>query len=96
VVAAIAHKEYRFIYPAIPLELFSAAPGSAEFCRWLAARLKRPAVHAGLVTGACIAWVATSFALATTQLMRAEWSRGGAGLERCHARRAKPIAASGC
>jgi len=61
--------------------LFCAALGSAELCRWLAARLQRPAVHAGLVTGACVAWVATSFALATTPLMRAEWSRGRAGLE---------------
>jgi len=78
--SAIAHKEYRFVYPAIPLVLLSAALGSAELCRWLAARLKRPAVHAGLVTGACVAWVATSFALATTPLMRAEWSRGRAGL----------------
>ena len=50
--SAIAHKEYRFIYPAIPLAMFSAAVGSAELCQWLAARLRRPALHAGLVAGA--------------------------------------------
>jgi hypothetical protein len=79
--SAIAHKEYRFIYPAIPLAMFLAALGSAELCRWLAARLKRPALHAGLVAGAGVAWLATSYALASAPHMRPEWSRGRAGLE---------------
>jgi hypothetical protein len=78
--SAIAHKEYRFIYPAIPLVLVSAAFGSAEFCRCLAARLKRP-VHAGLVVAACLAWMSTSAVLAVSHHMRPEWFRGRAGLE---------------
>lgn len=79
--SAIAHKEYRFIYPAIPLVLLSAALGTAEFCRWFAAWLKRPVVHAGLVAGASVAWMATSLALASAPQMRPEWFRGRAGLE---------------
>jgi hypothetical protein len=79
--SAIAHKEYRFIYPAIPLVLFSAALGSAEFCRWLAARLNRPALHAGFVAVAAVAWLVTSYALASAPHMRPEWFRGRAGLE---------------
>jgi hypothetical protein len=78
--SAIAHKEYRFIYPAIPLVLVSAAFGSAELCRRLGARSSGH-VGAGLVAIACLAWTATSAALATSPSMRSEWSRGRAGIE---------------
>lgn len=47
--SAVAHKEYRFIYPAIPLTLLSAALGSAELCRWLAARRHETAAPVGLL-----------------------------------------------
>lgn len=79
--STIAHKEYRFIYPAIPLLLFSAALGSAELCRWLAATRSRAEVPAGLVAAVCLAWISASGALGAAPHMRPEWLRGRAGLE---------------
>ena len=79
--SVIAHKEYRFIYPAIPLVLLSAALGTADLCRWIATKLARPITHAGVVFAASVGWVATSVVLADSPHMASEWSRGRAGLE---------------
>ncbi len=79
--SAIAHKEYRFIYPAIPLLIVSAALGAAELCRMIAGQTGRPrAVHV-LAAVICAAWVAGSVALAVSAPNAVEWSRGKAGLE---------------
>ena len=77
---AFAHKEYRFIYPAIPLVLVSAAFGSAELCRRLGTRSSGH-VRAGLVAIACLAWMVAAAVLATSPSMRSEWTRGRAGIE---------------
>ena len=78
--SAIAHKEYRFLYPAIPLLVLSAALGSAEACRFMAGRIARPWGRA-LPAAVLVAWGATSLALALSAPNRVEWSRGKAGLE---------------
>lgn len=78
--SAVPHKECRFIYPALPLVLVSAAFGTAELLRWFAARMNRT-VGFAMVASACVAWVSTSAALAVAPHMRPEWSRGRAGLE---------------
>ena len=79
--SAIAHKEYRFVYPAIPLILFCASLGSAELCRWLASVRRRPTVEATAAIACGVAWLIGSSALAVSDVMRPEWSRGRGGLE---------------
>ena len=79
--SVIAHKEYRFIYPALPLLLFSAALGSAECCRWIASVRQRLDRRHSLAALAIFAWLLASLALATSDAMRPEWSRGRGGLE---------------
>lgn len=79
--SAIAHKEYRFIYPAIPLLVVSAALGAAELCRMVAARSGRARVGQALAALICAAWVAGSVTLAVSSPSAIEWSRGKAGLE---------------
>ena len=78
--SAIAHKEYRFIYPAIPLALVSAAFGSAELCRRLGTRSSAH-VRTGLVVVACMVWAAISATRAAAPGMRSDWTRGRAGVE---------------
>ena len=78
--SAIAHKEYRFLYPAIPLFIISAALGAAQICRFIAQRQGRPW---GVVLPVLIlvTWGGTSLALALAAPNRVEWTRGHAGLE---------------
>jgi hypothetical protein len=79
--SAIAHKEYRFIYPALPLIVFCAALGTGELLRWLLQRRAGSATLLGALLIACGAWLASSIALATAPTMRPEWTRGRAGVE---------------
>jgi GPI mannosyltransferase 3 len=77
--SAIDHKEYRFIYPAIPLLLFSASQGSAELCAWLASQRGSFEIRIAAIVG--LAWLVTSGALAVSDPMRPLWSRALGGLE---------------
>ena len=77
----IAHKEYRFVYPALPLLVLCAAIGSAELCRWATRLPGPPSVRHALATFVALAWLAGSFAVARTEPSRTEWLRGNAGLE---------------
>lgn len=77
----VAHKEYRFIYPALPLVMFCAALGTADLLhRWQARRSGTDAHRAALLV-ACATWLATSLALAVAPNMRPEWTRARAGIE---------------
>lgn len=85
--SAVAHKEYRFVFPALPLFVFVAALGSARLASlarpWLAARAIEPATPVSRTVAlalTAVAWVATSATLVVSDTMRAEWSRGRAGL----------------
>ena len=76
----IAHKEYRFIYPALPLLLFLAAEGSADACHALAKRLAEPwsAMRWGMVFA--LMWALTSACLAVSEPMMTAWHRARGGL----------------
>lgn len=76
----IAHKEYRFIYPALVLVLFSAAIGTGEFIAKRTTDSGQTSRHVALVLG-CALWITTSLALAFSDAMRPDWLRGRAGLE---------------
>lgn len=79
--SAIAHKEYRFLYPAIPLLILSAGIGAAELGRLVAERLGQPWARRVLPAVLGAAWVAGSVTLAASAPNAVEWSRGKAGLE---------------
>ncbi len=79
--SAVAHKEFRFIYPALLLIVFCAALGSGELLRWFQQRRAGSAASGGALLMACVAWLASSIALATAPTMRPEWTRGRAGVE---------------
>jgi len=79
--SAIAHKEYRFLYPAIPLLVVSAAFGAAEACRLVASYRSRVTGHVTLPVLLCAAWGLGSWTLAVSAPNLVEWSRGRAGLE---------------
>jgi hypothetical protein len=79
--SAIAHKEYRFIYPALLLIVFCAALGTGELLRWFQQRRAGSAASHGTLFVACAAWLASSLALAASPTMRPEWTRGRAGVE---------------
>jgi hypothetical protein len=79
--SAIAHKEYRFIYPALLLIVFCAALGTAELLRWFQRRRAGWAACRTALLVACAAWLASSLALAVAPTMRPEWTRGRAGVE---------------
>jgi GPI mannosyltransferase 3 len=79
--SAIAHKEYRFIYPALPLIVFCASLGTADLLHWLQQRRAGRAVSRAGLPVACAAWLVSSLALAVAPTMRPEWTRGRAGVE---------------
>jgi len=79
--STIAHKEYRFLYPAIPLLVLCAAIGSADLSRWLAGRSRTALAHLGLPLLAVAAWALGSYGLARSEPSRTEWLRGNAGIE---------------
>ena len=79
--SAVAHKEYRFIYPALLLIVFCASQGTAELLRWFQQGQAGSTASRGALFVACAAWLALSLTLAVAPTMRPEWSRGRAGVE---------------
>jgi len=75
--SAIAHKEYRFLYPAIPLVLVAAALGAAEISLKLRAAGRARWLPAALVALALLG----SLTLSLQPPAQDEWLRGKAGLE---------------
>jgi hypothetical protein len=76
----VAHKEYRFIYPALPMIVFLAAEGSADTCIALSRRfnLNWPCANWGIAMA--LGWAILSATLAFADPMRTAWSRGRGGL----------------
>jgi hypothetical protein len=72
----IAHKEYRFIYPAVALCIVLAAVGTGEAVAWIGARTRSRSLLAPVA--ATSLWVGASVVLAARS---PEWTRGRAGLE---------------
>ncbi len=82
----VAHKEYRFIYPALPLLLTLAGLGTAELVRGLATPRALPA-------GTAIAialWAAVSLTIGHSAMFSVPWSRFRGAISAFHAAATAP------
>lgn len=78
----IAHKEYRFIYPAMVLFAVLAGVGTARILGLvLAARARPLAARAVFAGGIALAWSALSLSIATSDLFSVPWTRGRSYME---------------
>jgi GPI mannosyltransferase 3 len=73
--SAIAHKEYRYISPALPFIMTLAGVGSTMAAEWLADRLGRPQVRRALLAAVPLVWTVASLALATSHNHSWFWVR---------------------
>jgi len=64
--SAVAHKEYRYFSPALPLIMTLAGVGSMMAADWLAERLGRPQVRRALLVAVPLVWTCASLALAAS------------------------------
>jgi GPI mannosyltransferase 3 len=64
--SAIAHKEYRYFSPALPLIMTLAGVGSTMAADWLADRFGRPQVRRALFVALPLIWTIASLALAAS------------------------------
>jgi hypothetical protein len=79
--SVIAHKEYRFIYPALVLIAVLAGIGSAELLRhWRQSRHPFFAAAGVPAALAALAWLAISGAIAQSAVYRQPWTRARAQL----------------
>ena len=69
----VGHKEYRFVYPALPLLFTLCGIGTADLAIALALRLKRE--PRALVAIAAVVWLAISAATGSDARMRTTWRR---------------------
>jgi GPI mannosyltransferase 3 len=67
----VAHKEYRFVYPALPLLITLAALGTAELIR----RVETPETIRGLCALAITMWTAASAFIGHSATFSVPWSR---------------------
>jgi hypothetical protein len=74
--SAIAHKEYRFIYPAVVLAVVLAGAGTADAVAWVVARTRAREWAVALV--AAVLWTGTSAAVTERS---PKWSLGRSALE---------------
>jgi phosphatidylinositol glycan class B len=74
----VAHKEYRFVLPALPFLLILAALGTERLARRLSEMVPGPR-WAPLVM-LCAAWVLASGLLSVSERWRPEWSRVAPGI----------------
>ncbi len=75
----VGHKEYRFIYPALPLLMVLVGVGSAQVLAVISARGRAATVAVGI--GAVLFWSVTSWAVATQGPFRREWQRVAGHIE---------------
>jgi hypothetical protein len=64
--SAVAHKEYRYISPALPLVMTLAGVGSTMAADWLADRVGQPQVRRALMVAVPLVWTIASLALAAS------------------------------
>jgi hypothetical protein len=87
--ALIGHKEYRFIYPAMPLVMVLAGIGTAMLVDLVRRQLPR-LVTPALVGGALAAWGFVSLHAATDGPFRREWHRASGMIEAARHIAARP------
>ena len=73
--SAIAHKEHRFISPALPLMMTLAGIGSILAADWIGRRVNRVVVRQALTTAVPVAWIIASLTLAVSQQRAWFWLR---------------------
>lgn len=73
--AGIPHKEYRFIYPAIPLLIILAGLGTAGIADALGRRLPGRSAISVAAAGAVLLWLGMSSLIATRPFMNPAWTR---------------------
>ncbi len=72
----VAHKEYRFIYPALPLIAILAGFGTAELLRVARQAWPKLLAHAAIPAAlAILFWLGTSAAIAQSPIYRNAWMR---------------------
>lgn len=88
----LIHKEYRFIYPVLPLILTLAGIGSAEVVERVRAGLRTPILRSALVVGLPLFWVTTSAILARGREFYPLWYRDAGSIEAVRSIDADPAA----
>ena len=73
--SAFAHKEYRYMSPALPFIMTLAGVGSTMAANWLADRLGRPQVRRALMVAVPLVWTIASLVLAASHNRRWFWVR---------------------
>jgi hypothetical protein len=76
--SVIAHKEYRFVFPAVPFLLLAAALGTARLVELLRARGVGPR---WAVLAACLGWVGLSATSALATRLAPMWAQGRSEIE---------------
>ncbi len=76
----IAHKEYRFIFPAIPLLVILAGLGTAELIELARRALPRPVPAAWFVALGLLLWTALSAQIGNSAVFSVPWTRQRAQL----------------
>lgn len=78
----IAHKEYRFIYPALPLLAVLAGVGTSRILeRVLEGRTLRSGGRRALAGGLVLAWSALSLSIGASDVFSVPWTRGRSYME---------------
>lgn len=68
-----AHKEYRFVFPAVPFVIILAGLGTAQMFAALQEVIKRHLTAGVALAGITLAWVVLSAVLATSDAFRYNW-----------------------
>jgi len=87
---ALAHKEYRFVFPAIACLMIPVGVGAARVAAMAASAWARPDAHRAVVRIAWLAASACSLTLARQPLNAEKWFRGAAVLQAFEALHADP------
>lgn len=76
----VAHKEYRFIFPAVPFVVFLVGLGTAEVLKYLQTTVLGKKQLAAAFAGILVGWVVTSAALSVNSRFRENWLRSSGPL----------------
>ena len=68
-----AHKEYRFVFPAVPFVIMLVGLGTAEVLEWFKGFIRRRWAAATALAGIIIAWASVSAVLAVSDAYRYNW-----------------------
>jgi len=82
--SALAHKEYRFTYPALPLILTLVGLASAEAARLLFGGESGRWARAAMILGVPVFWIGTSLILARGREFYPLWYRDRGSIEAAH------------